>query len=46
MIALLIIVCAASVVVLFKVLHLRPRPDLIAGLIVAGVLMIGAVVVV
>jgi multidrug resistance efflux pump len=45
MIALLIIVYAAIVVVLFKVLHLKPRPGLIAGLIVAGVLMIGGVVV-
>jgi hypothetical protein len=45
MIALLIIVYTGVVAVLFKVLHLRPRPNLIAGLLVAGVLMIGGVVV-
>jgi membrane fusion protein, multidrug efflux system len=45
MIAILIIAYTAVVVVLFKVLHLKPRPNLIAGLIVAGVLMIGGVVV-
>jgi membrane fusion protein, multidrug efflux system len=45
MIAILIIAYSAVVVVLFKVLHLKPRPNLIAVLIVAGVLMIGGVVV-
>ena len=45
MIALLIIAYTAAVVVLFKVLHLKPRPSLIASLIVVGVLMIGGVVI-
>jgi membrane fusion protein, multidrug efflux system len=45
MIALLIIIYTAIVLVLFKVLHLRPRPYLIASLIVGGVLMIGGVVI-
>jgi membrane fusion protein (multidrug efflux system) len=45
MIALLIIVYTAVVVVLFKVLRLRPTPFLIAGILLAGVLMIGGVVV-
>ena len=45
MIALLIIFYTALVLVLFKVLHLKPTPYLIAGLLVAGVLMIGGVVV-
>jgi multidrug resistance efflux pump len=44
-IALLIILYTAVVVVLFKVLHLRPTPYLFAGLAVTGVLMIGGVVV-
>jgi membrane fusion protein, multidrug efflux system len=44
-IALLIILYTAVVVVLFKVLHLRPTPYLFAGLVVAGVLMIGGVAV-
>src|SRR5215470_1596451 len=45
MIAFLIIVYSAVVLVLFKVLHLKPRPYLIACVILAGVLMIGGVVV-
>ena len=45
MIAFLIIIYSAVVVVLFKVLHLKPRPYLIACMILAGVLMIGGVVV-
>jgi hypothetical protein len=45
MIALLVVVYTGFVLVLFKVMHLKPRPYLIAGLIVAGVLMIGGVVV-
>jgi membrane fusion protein (multidrug efflux system) len=45
MIALLIIIYTAVVVVLFKVLRLKPTPFLIAGILVAGVLMIGGVVV-
>ncbi|HEY6619738.1 MAG: efflux RND transporter periplasmic adaptor subunit [Xanthobacteraceae bacterium] len=45
MIALLIILYTALVLVLFKVLHLKPSPSLIASLIVAGILMIGGVVV-
>jgi multidrug resistance efflux pump len=45
-IAFLIIVYCAVVLVLFKVLHLKPRPYLIACMILAGVLMIGGVVVV
>src|SRR5690348_10066465 len=45
MIAFLIVVYTALVLVLFKVLHLRPRPYLIAGLFVGGVLMVGGVVV-
>jgi multidrug resistance efflux pump len=44
-IALLVIVYTAFVLVLFKVLHLKPTPYLIAGLLVAGVLMIGGVIV-
>ena len=46
MIAILIIVYVAIVLVLFKVLRLKPTAYLIAGLIVAGVFMIGGVVVV
>ena len=46
MIAILIIVYVALVLVLFKVLRLTPTAYLIAGLIVAGVFMIGGVVVV
>lgn len=45
MIAFLIIVYAGVVLALFKVFHLKPTPYLIAGMIVAGVLMIGGVVV-
>lgn len=45
MIALLIILYTGFVLVLFKVLRLRPTPYLIAGLIVAGVAIIGGVVV-
>jgi multidrug resistance efflux pump len=45
MIALLVIVYTGFVLVLFKVMHLKPRPYLIAGLVVAGILMIGGVVV-
>ena len=45
MIALLIILYTALVLVLFKVLHLKPSPRLIATLIVVGILMIGGVVV-
>jgi multidrug resistance efflux pump len=44
-IALLIILYTALVLVLFKVLHLKATPYLIAGLLVGGVLMIGGVVV-
>jgi multidrug resistance efflux pump len=44
-IALLIIIYTAVVVVLFKVLHLRPTPYLFAGLAVAGIIMIGGVVI-
>jgi membrane fusion protein, multidrug efflux system len=46
MIAFLIIVYVAIVLVLFKFLHIKPTAYLIAGLIVAGVFMIGSVVVV
>jgi multidrug resistance efflux pump len=45
MIAFLIIVYTGVVVVLFKVLHLKPTPYRIAGMILAGVLLIGGVVV-
>ncbi|WP_375778597.1 HlyD family secretion protein [Bradyrhizobium sp. ma5] len=45
MIAILTITYTAVVVALFKILRLRPRANLIAGLIVTGVMMIGAVVV-
>lgn len=45
MIALLIILYTALVLVLFKVLRLKPSPSLIAALVVAGILMIGGVVV-
>ena len=46
MIAFLVIVYVAVVLVLFKVLHIKPTAYLIAGMIVAGVFMIGGVVVV
>ena len=46
MIALLIIVYTAVVLVLFKVLHVKPSANIIAAIIVAGVFMIGSVVVV
>ena len=46
MIAFLIIVYSAVVVVLFKVLHIKPTAYVIASMIVAGVFMIGGVVVV
>lgn len=45
MIALLVVIYAAFVLVLFKVLRLKPTPFLIAGIFVSGVLMIGGVVV-
>jgi membrane fusion protein, multidrug efflux system len=45
-IAILVIVYVAIVLVLFNVLRLKPTAYLIAGLIVAGVFMIGGVVVV
>jgi membrane fusion protein (multidrug efflux system) len=44
-IALLIVLYTGFVLVLFKVLHLRPTPYLIATLIVAGIVMVGGVVV-
>jgi len=46
MIAFLIIVYTALVLVLFKVMRVKPTANIIASIIVAGVLMIGAVVVV
>jgi membrane fusion protein, multidrug efflux system len=46
MIAFMIIIHTALVLVLFKVLHIKPTAYLIASLIVAGVLMIGGTVVV
>ena len=46
MIAFLIIVYVAVVLVLFKVLHIKPTAYIIAAMIVAGVFMIGGVVVV
>ena len=46
MIAFLIIVYTAVVVVLFKVLHIKPTAYVIASMIVVGVFMIGGVVVV
>jgi multidrug resistance efflux pump len=46
MIAFLVIVYTGLVLVLFKVLRLKPTPYLIAAILVAGVLMIGGVVVV
>ena len=46
MIAFLIIIYTAIVVVLFKVLHIKPTAYVIASMIVAGVFMIGGVVVV
>ena len=46
MIAFLIIVYVAIILVLFKVLRIKPTAYLIASMIVAGVLMIGGVVVV
>jgi multidrug resistance efflux pump len=45
MIAFLIIVYTGVVLVLFKVFHLKPQPYLIAGMILAGILMVGGVVV-
>src|SRR5262245_52172923 len=45
MIALLIIVYTAIVLVLFKVLRIKPTPYVIASIIVGGILMIGSVVV-
>jgi membrane fusion protein, multidrug efflux system len=45
-IAFLIIVYVAVVLVLFKVLHIKPTAYIIASMIVAGVFMIGGVVVV
>jgi hypothetical protein len=45
MIAFLIIVYTGVVLVLFKVFHLKPTPYLIASMVLAGVLMIGGVVV-
>jgi membrane fusion protein (multidrug efflux system) len=44
-IAFLLIIYTAAVLLLFKVMHLRPRPYLIAGIIVAGILMLGGIVV-
>jgi membrane fusion protein (multidrug efflux system) len=46
MIAFLIIVYVALVLVLFKVMHIKPTAYLVASMIVVGVLMIGGVVVV
>jgi membrane fusion protein, multidrug efflux system len=46
MIAFLIIVYVAVVLVLFKVMHIKPSAYLIASMIVAGIFMIGGVVVV
>jgi membrane fusion protein, multidrug efflux system len=46
MIAIMIIIYTAFVLLLFKVMRLKPTAYLIASLIVAGVLMIGGVVVV
>jgi membrane fusion protein, multidrug efflux system len=45
-IAFLIIVYVAIVLVLFKVLHIKPTAYLIASMILLGVFMIGGVVVV
>jgi membrane fusion protein (multidrug efflux system) len=45
-IAFLVIVYVAVVLVLFKVLHIKPTAYIIASMIVAGVFMIGGVVVV
>jgi multidrug resistance efflux pump len=44
-IAFLIVIYCAVVLVLFKVFHLKPRPYLVACMALAGVLMIGGVVV-
>ncbi len=46
MIAILIIVYVAVVLVLFKVLRIKPTANIIAAMIVAGVFMIGGVVVI
>ena len=46
MIAFLIIVYTAAVLVLFKVMRIKPTAYVIASIIVAGVFMIGGVVVV
>jgi multidrug resistance efflux pump len=45
LIAFLLIIYTAAVLLLFKVMHLKPRPYRIAGIIVAGILMLGGVVV-
>jgi multidrug resistance efflux pump len=44
-IAFLLIIYTGAVLLLFKVLRLKPQPYLIAGIIVAGILMLGGVVV-
>jgi multidrug resistance efflux pump len=46
MIAFLIIIYTAVVLLIFKVMHIKPTAYLIASLIVAGVFMIGGVVVI
>jgi multidrug resistance efflux pump len=46
MIALLVIVYVAVVLVLFKVMRIKPTANVIASMIVVGVFMIGGVVVV
>jgi membrane fusion protein, multidrug efflux system len=46
MIAFLIIVYVAAVLVLFKVMHIKPTAYLVASMILVGVFMIGGVVVV
>jgi multidrug resistance efflux pump len=46
MIAFLVVVYTAVVLVLFKVMHIKPTAYLVASIIVAGVFMIGGVVVV
>jgi hypothetical protein len=45
MIAFLAVIYTAVVLVLFKVMHIKPTAYLIASLILAGVVMVGGVVV-
>jgi len=45
MIAFMLIIYVSAVLLLFKAFHLKPRPYTIASIIVAGIIMIGGIVV-